>query len=121
VSAPVLIGAALLGGLGSVGRFLLDGVVSERAGGGFPLGTLAVNVSGSFVLGVLVGSGLGSDALRLTGAGLLGGYTTFSTWAFESHRLAEGGEGSLAAANFAVSILAGVGAAWLGRELGMSP
>lgn len=114
----VLLLLGVLGGAGAVGRFLLDGAVARRAGGAFPFGTLAVNLSGAFVLGVVVGAALGGDAYRLLGVGLIGGYTTFSTWALESHRLAEDGDGRLGAANFAVSLVLGVAVAWLGRELG---
>ncbi len=120
MTIAVLIGAGLLGGVGSVGRVLLDGAISSRRSGSFPLGILVVNVSGSFALGVLVGAGLDSDALRLVGGGLIGGYTTFSTWMLESHKLAGGGRRSLAAANIVVSLLAGLGAVWLGRELGLA-
>jgi CrcB protein len=120
VTVVVLIGAGLLGGVGSVGRVLLDAAVSSRRSGRFPLGILVVNVSGSFALGVLVGASLGSDALRLLGGGLIGGYTTFSTWVFESHQRARGGARPLAAANIVVSLLAGLLAVWLGRELGMA-
>ncbi len=55
-----------------------------------------------------------------SGAGLIGGYTTFSTWMLESERLAVAGARGVAAANIVVSLLAGVGAVWLGRELGLA-
>ena len=113
-----LIAIGLIGGAGAVGRFVLDGAVARRAGRDFPYGTLAVNISGSLLLGVLVGAALGDDATRLLGAGLLGGYTTFSTWAFESHRLGEDGRLRLGALNFAVSLVLGVAAAWAGRHMG---
>lgn len=119
MSLALLLGVGVLGGLGSVARFVLDGAVSRRADRSFPYGTLTVNLSGALVLGVLVGSGLGSAALRLVGVGLVGGYTTFSTWVFESHRLAEAGEGRVAIANFVVSMLAGLAAVWAGKQLGM--
>ena len=80
-----------------------------------------MNLSGAFVLGVLVGAALSGDAYRILGTGLLGAYTTFSTWAFESHRLGEDGEVGLGALNFAASLALGIGAAWLGRELGAAP
>lgn len=114
----VLLLLGLLGGAGAAGRFLLDGAVARRAGSAFPFGTLAVNLSGAFVLGVVVGATLTGDAYRLLGVGLIGAYTTFSTWAFESHRLAEDGDGRLGLANFAVSLVLGVAVAALGRELG---
>lgn len=116
VALALAIGA--LGGIGSLARFLVDGAVGRRLGRDLPLGTLAVNLSGALALGLLVGAALSGDALRLAGTGLLGGYTTFSTWALESHRLGEEGRLRLAALNFAVSLALGVGAVWLGRRLG---
>jgi CrcB protein len=118
MSAAVLLAVGVLGGVGAVGRFLLDGAVSARAAGGFPAGTLAVNLSGAFVLGVLVGAALHGDASRILGTGLIGGYTTFSTWALESHRLGEDGELRLGAGNVAVALVLGLVAAWAGRALG---
>lgn len=120
MTALVVIGIGLLGGLGAIGRFLLDGAVSARVSGGFPWGTLAVNLTGAFLLGLLVGAVLEADALRLAGTGLLGSFTTFSTWALESHRLGEDGRLRTGVANFLVSLLLGVAAAWLGRDLGMA-
>ena len=114
----LLLGVGLAGGFGAIGRFLVDGSVARRAASAFPLGTLAVNLSGAFVLGVLVGATLSSDAFRLAGTGLIGAYTTFSTWAFESHRLGEEGQLRLGALNFLVSLVAGVLVAWLGRKVG---
>jgi fluoride exporter len=118
MSAAVVLGLGLLGGVGAVGRFLLDGAVARRVGTAFPFGTLAVNVAGALALGVLAGVGVGADAYRLWAAGLLGAFTTFSTWALESHRLAEDGQARLGALNFAVSLALGVLAALLGRVVG---
>jgi CrcB protein len=118
MSALVMFGVGILGGIGAIARFLLDGTVATRSGREFPYGTLAVNLTGAFALGLLVGAALDGDGYRLAGAGLIGGYTTFSTWAFESHRLGEDGEVSAAALNFAVSLVLGVTAAWLGRHVG---
>jgi fluoride exporter len=117
VSAGLLLGIGVLGGAGALGRFLLDAAVSARAGG-FPWGTLTVNLSGTLALGVLVGAAVGGDALRLAGTGLLGAFTTFSTWVFESHRLAEDGDARLGAANLLGSLALGLAAAWLGRRIG---
>jgi CrcB protein len=111
-------GVVVLGGLGAIGRFLLDAIISGRAGSDFPFGTLAVNLSGAFLLGLLTGIALEGDALVLAGAATLGSYTTFSTWMLETHRLAEDGELALAAANAVLSLAVGVGAAALGRALG---
>ena len=118
MSALVLAGIGLIGGAGALGRFLLDAAVTARAGDRFPWGTLAVNLSGTLALGVLVGAAVEGDGLRLVGTGLLGAFTTFSTWAFESHRLAEDGQLRLGVANLVLSLSLGVVAAWLGREIG---
>ena len=118
MSAAVLLGVGLLGGLGAIGRFLLDGAVAARLGDRFPWGTLAVNLSGALALGVFVGAGVGGDALRLVGTGLLGAYTTFSTWMFESQRLAEDGQLRRGLVNLLVSLVLGLALAWVGRELG---
>jgi fluoride exporter len=107
----------LAGGAGAFARFLVDGLVSERLGSGFPWGTFAVNVSGAFVLGVVAGSTLHGDALVLVATGVLGSYTTFSTWMFESHRLGEDGQSWLLLANVALSVAAGLAAVALGRAL----
>jgi CrcB protein len=120
MSLPLVIGIGLIGGLGAIARFLLDGAVSGRLGREFPFGTLAVNLSGAFALGAVVGATLSDDATRLLGTGLLGAFTTFSTWALESHRLGEDGRLRLGSLNFVASLIAGVLLAWLGRELGTS-
>jgi fluoride exporter len=118
VSAAVVVGIALLGGVGAVARFLVDGAVSARSGRAFPYGTLAVNLTGSLALGALAGAAVDGDALRLAGTALIGAYTTFSTWALESHRLGEDGRLWLGAANVAVSPVLGVACAWLGQRIG---
>jgi fluoride exporter len=118
VSAAIWIGVAGLGGLGAVARFALDRFVLARAGRGFPAGTLAVNVSGSFLLGLLVGISLDGDAYLLAGTAVLGSYTTFSTWMLETQRLGEHGEGGGLIANIALSAAIGLGAAVLGRLIG---
>lgn len=118
MSVLIVVGVGLLGGVGAIARFLLDGRVAGRVGRDFPYGTLAVNVLGSFLLGVLVGATLSDDTYRLLGTGLVGAFTTFSTWALESHRLGEDGELARGVANFAVSLVLGVTVAWAGRHLG---
>ena len=118
MSLAVLAGIGLVGGVGAIARLLLDGSVSAAVGRAFPWGTLAVNLGGALALGVLAGAGVGGDALRLAGTGFLGGYTTFSTWMLETHRLAEDGRARPAFANVALSLLAGLLCVWLGRELG---
>lgn len=118
MSAGLILAVGLVGGAGAIARFLLDGAVAARLGRRFPFGTLAVNLSGAFALGVLVGAALRGDAYDIAGTGLLGAFTTFSTWALESHRLGEDGQLALGAVNFVVSLVLGVALAWLGRELG---
>jgi CrcB protein len=114
----VVAGVGLLGGAGAVARFLLDGAVASRAASAFPFGTLAVNLTGAFALGVLHGAGVGGDGLRLAGTGLIGAYTTFSTWALESQRLGEDGRLRLGVANVLVSLVLGLACVWLGDRLG---
>jgi CrcB protein len=118
VSVLVVVGVGLLGGTGAIARFLLDGAVASRAASAFPLGTLAVNLTGALALGVLHGAGVSGDALRLAGTGLLGAYTTFSTWMLESQRLSEDGRLRLALANVVVSLALGLACVWLGDRLG---
>jgi CrcB protein len=118
VSAGVLLALGAVGGAGAIARFLLDGAVARRVGRGFPFGTLAVNLTGAFVLGLLTGAELGSDAFAIAGTGFVGAYTTFSTWMLETHRLSEDGRGRAAAANVVVSLALGLLAAWAGRAIG---
>lgn len=118
MSVVLVIGIGLIGGAGAIARFLLDGAVSRRTGREFPFGTLVVNLSGSFLLGLLVGAALAQTGYRLLGTGLLGAFTTFSTWTLESHRLGEDGQPRLGFANLALSLLLGLLAAWAGRRLG---
>ena len=108
----------LIGGAGSVVRFLADGLVASAAGRNFPFGTLAVNVSGAMILGLLTGLALGHDQALLAGTAAVGSYTTFSTWMFETDRLAEERQFRRAAANVVVSLVLGVAAAALGRLIG---
>jgi fluoride exporter len=111
-------GVAVLGGAGAILRFLLDGLVSARAGRDLPFGTLVVNLSGAFLLGLVTGIALTGDALVLVAGATLGSFTTFSTWMFESQRLTEEGEGRYAIVNVLVSVAAGLGAIALGRLIG---
>jgi fluoride exporter len=118
MSLAALLGIGLLGAAGAIGRFALDGIVSGRLGREFPYGTLVVNVLGSFALGVLAGAALSDHGYRLFGTGLVGAFTTFSTWALESHRLGEDGRLRVGVVNFAVSLVLGVAAVWAGRHVG---
>jgi CrcB protein len=117
-SVLLWVGVGLLGGVGAIARFLVDALVSARGNGEFPAGTLVVNLSGALLLGVLVGATLHGDAYLLAATATLGSYTTFSTWLFESHRLAEDGVRRLLLLNLAASLLLGVAAVALGRLIG---
>ena len=102
-----------LGGfLGANARYLLGGWIALRLGTAFPYGTFVVNVTGSFVLGLLMGAleaHVLSSALRLSVAiGFVGAYTTFSTFTYETLRLLEDGSVLLAVANVAGSVLVGM-------------
>jgi fluoride exporter len=119
VSLGVWLLAALLGGCGAVARFLVDALVSQRLRRDFPLGTLVVNLSGAVGLGVTVGATLRGSQSVLIGAAAIGAYTTFSTWMFETHRLAQEGKLGMAGANALVSLGAGLLAAVVGRAIGM--
>jgi fluoride exporter len=105
-------------GVGAVFRFLLDGMVSRRLPSSLPLGTLVVNVTGAFALGVLEGSAASSHFVFVCGTGLIGAYTTFSTWMFETQRLTEERQANRAAQNVIVSLTVGVAAAALGLWIG---
>lgn len=117
MSAWVWIGVAGLGGAGAVARFVLDALISTRWDGDLPLGTLLVNLSGAFGLGLLSGLNLAGNTLLLAGGATIGAYTTFSTWMLETHRLAEDRERRLAATNIVLSLAAGLAAAALGRAI----
>jgi fluoride exporter len=118
VSAWTWLGVALLGGIGAGARFLLDSLISARIASDLPLGTLAVNTSGSLLLGLLVGLAVTGNALVLAGTATLGSYTTFSTWMLESQRLAEDAKSRAAVLNVLLSLFVGLGAAALGRSIG---
>lgn len=118
MSAVAWVAVGLAGGCGAVARALLTHAVNVRAGRAFPYGTLAVNLSGALVLGVVAGSGLSGDALRIVATGLIGAYTTFSTWMFETHHADATGHRGRAVANIAATLAAGLLAVWLGRAVG---
>jgi len=118
VSWAVWIGVAVLGGCGALARFGLTLLVADRLHPHLPLGTLAVNVSGAFLLGLLAGAAIEGDARLLLGAGLLGSYTTFSTWMVETQRIEEAGRRRVAVTNILLSVVLGLAAVALGHALG---
>jgi len=118
VTVLVWVEVVLIGGGGSVLRFVVDGAIASRTGRAFPYGTLVVNLSGSVLLGLITGLTLSHDAALLAGTAAVGSYTTFSTWMFESQRLAEDRQMRDLTANVVVSLVVGVAAAALGRLVG---
>lgn len=108
---------ALAGGLGAATRFILDGLVRERTSGSYPWATTMINTSGSFLLGLLVGSSIDSNWQSIAGIGFLGGYTTFSTASYETARLAHHGRYGAALANGLGQLLVTLAAASLGYWL----
>ena len=110
------------GGAGSVLRYAVGLWVEARTGPGFPWGTFAVNVSGCFLIGVL--ATLADEHAWITPAarlalvtGVLGGFTTFSTFGLETWELVEDGRALLALANAAASVLMGLAAVVIGVQL----
>ena len=114
-------------GLGGVLRFLCSGLVARTFGETFPWGTLLVNVSGSFLIGlfaVVSGSDgrllVGSMARQFVMVGIFGGYTTFSSFSLQTLNLARDGQWWLVAANIALSLVLCLAGVWLGFVAGVA-
>lgn len=115
----VILAIAAGGALGAVARHYMTHQVALLAGSGFPWGTLAVNVLGSFIMGLLVEAMalFWSPALELRAflvVGVLGAFTTFSTFSLETLNLVEEGALARAVANVLLSVVLCIGAAWCG-------
>jgi CrcB protein len=114
----VIVGAAV----GAPMRYLVDRSIQARHRTQLPWGTFAVNIAASVVLGLVTGavaSGFAShQAQLLIGTGLCATLSTYSTFSYETMRLAETGAARLAVLNVVLSVLAGIGAAFLGVRLG---
>ena len=111
-------GVGALSAIGALARFVIGDDVQRRLRRTFPIGILVVNTSGSFALGVLAGAGESGWSLRLAGAALLGSYTTFSTWMFDSQQLVARRDLRGALLNIAGSLLLGLAAVALGWLVG---
>ncbi len=119
---------AIGGAIGSVARFAISAAVARQSGGAFPWGTLVVNVSGSFTIGIFFaftnpGGRWFSDgfaARNFLMAGICGGYTTFSAFSLQSLNLMQKGEWLQASANVLLSVALCLVAVWLGNLLGAS-
>lgn len=109
---------AVCGGLGACTRFFLDALIKARTSGALPWGTITINISGSFLLGLITGLVLGNylpPAWQLAvGTGFLGGYTTFSTASFETVKLIQAGKPVAGALNAFGTLIGAVGAALCG-------
>ena len=108
---------------GAISRYMVDGFVADRTAGAFPWGTLVVNLSGSFVLGLLFAMAteraiLPADIRAPVMIGFIGAYTTFSTFMLESWLLIENGSYLPAIANLGGSVLLGLAAVLAGLTLG---
>jgi CrcB protein len=110
---------ALGSAVGGVARLALASLVQQRVGPNFPVGTLVVNVSGSFLLGLLLRYALGTQAISpevraLLTTGFCGGYTTCSTFTYDTMRLLEDGQTSRAGLYVLLSVVLSLAGAWLG-------
>lgn len=112
------IGVGVFGALGAYARFYVGGAVTSRRPSEFPYGTFVVNLTGGFVLGLLTGLAVHGDALLVFGTGLLGAYTTFSTWMVEAQRLGEDGDWTAMWLYLLLSMLVGVAATGVGWLIG---
>ena len=117
-----LVGIACAGALGALLRAGCNAAALRWLGGGFPWGTLAVNVAGSFAFGIVAGyararGGLPSGLETILLVGLLGGFTTYSSFAFQSVELLEQGRSAAAFAYVAATNVAAIAAAWAGLRL----
>ncbi|MBA3966650.1 MAG: fluoride efflux transporter CrcB [Nitrospirales bacterium] len=121
---PQLLWVGAGGFLGSVGRFVIAGFFNRLSPAlAFPIGTLAVNILGCFLIGLLHGLAesrnmLGTDTRIFLFIGVLGGFTTYSTFGFESLALLKDGAMLKASANIILHVFVGLAAVWLGDTLG---
>ena len=112
----------MAGGVGAVARLVLDGALRSWLRVGFPIGTTIINVTGSFLLGLVTGlalaHGLPPEWRAVLGTGFLGGYTTFSTASYETVRLAQQRRYRAALVNGVGMLVLALAAAGLGLWLG---
>lgn len=112
---------AIGGALGSMARLWVSTIVTERVTETFPLGTLVVNVTGSFLIGLFAGmfrSGASTTSRAFLMTGICGGYTTFSSFSLQNLQLLENGNYYYAAVNTALSLLLCMVGVWVGYIFG---
>jgi len=123
VSAWLALAVALAGGLGAVCRFLLGAIIPAGKGSGFPWSTFAINVSGSFLVGLAAGYSaahlLPVDVRLVIGTGFLGGYTTFSTASTDAVGLLRKRRPRVAALYVIGTLATALTAAFIGMVLGL--
>lgn len=119
----IMLLVALAGGLGAGCRFVLDTMIRWRTSGRYPVGTMIINISGSFLLGLVTGfavAGLLPDMARIVaGTGFLGGYTTFSTASLETVRLAQQRRYGAALVHATIMLVGSLLAAAAGMAIGL--
>lgn len=113
----LLLATGAAGAVGTVLRFTVDGAVMRAFRRPFPLGTMAVNLSAALLLGLAVGLLASGRTQTIVGTGLLGGYSTFSTWMLETRQLCVDGQAGSAVANLVVSVAGGVLGIMIGRAI----
>ena len=120
--ALLVLGVAVAGGLGASCRLIVDGILKARVHVAYPLGTTVINITGSFLLGLVTGLAvthlLPPEWRAIIGVGFIGGYTTFSTASFETVRLAQEGRYGAAVSNGFGMLAGALLAAGLGLWLG---
>ncbi|MDQ0632755.1 CrcB protein [Arthrobacter pascens] len=121
MNAVTILLLGLAGGLGAGTRFVVDGLIRSRLRTALPVATIAINVTGSFLLGLVAGAVIVHAAppelQAIAGTGFLGGYTTFSTASFETVRLVQSGRTGLALLNGIGTAVAAIAAAAGGLAL----
>jgi len=114
---------AIAGSFGALGRYFMTDLAHRLLGGGYPYGTLAVNIVGSFLIGLIIQTGISTDLispawrLALT-VGFLGAFTTFSTFSYETLSYLEDGTWSMAGVNIVANVLLAMIAVFFGVLLG---
>ena len=111
------IAVGLAGGAAAGARYLLDAEISRLSDSPFPVGILAVNVLGALMLGLVAGSTLHGQALVIVAGGVIGSFTTFSTWILDTHLLASADLAKLAWLNIAISLVLGLASVALGQAI----
>jgi len=114
---------ALFGAAGALARYALSGWVYRAFGESFPYGTLAVNLIGCFLLGFVIHVNQTTELIPVElrqgiTMGMLGAFTTFSTFGYDTLELLQSGQWRIGCLNIAVSVVFGLAAVWLGMSLG---